>query len=48
MDDLPRDEDIDRAALVDEVGAPATEDPALSAGRPSQAEAEAAVRTLIR
>jgi GTP cyclohydrolase I len=48
MDDLPINADIDRAALVDEVGAPAAEDPALAAGRPSQSEAEAAVRTLIR
>ena len=48
MDDLPRDDDIDRAALVDDVGAPATEDPALRSSRPSQGEAEAAVRTLIR
>jgi GTP cyclohydrolase I len=50
MDDLPRTREIDRAALVEEVGAtPSPDDPgALHIERPSQSEAEQAVRTLIR
>ena len=50
MDDLRRHGEIDRAALVEEVGAtPSPDDPgAKRIDRPSPDEAEAAVRTLIR